>query len=231
MESLVPHLKQCHLFCDLPLQVLTEQILPYGKLKEFSKDEYIIMPQDCVDKFGIIIRGNIHLLHVFHDGNYSILSSLDPSEIVGIDLICTKNQLSPYYAVSTTKSQILFFPSSLLLNAGMIDEPYRLNILNQLLTIISHENMRKFYRFTILSQSGLRARIITYLMMQANKLGSPTITLPFSREEFASFLCVNRSSLSHELSLMQQAGIINVNNRRITLLNLHSITPHDFMVI
>ena len=231
MEFLIPFLQKCPLFCDLPLQVLIEQVLPYGKLKELSKDEYIIMPQDRVDKFGIIILGNVHLLHMFHDGNYSILSSLDPHEIIGIDLICTKNKISPYYAVSTTKTQILFFPSKILLTPGIIDEPHRLNVLNHLLTLVSHENMKKFYRFAILSQNGLRARITTYLTMQANKAGSSTVHLPFSREEFASFLCVNRSALSHELSLMQQEGIIRVSNRTIMLLDWHNTSPHEFVVV
>ena len=40
---------------------------------------------------------------------------------------------------------------------------------------------------------------------------------PFSREELAAFLCVNRSALSHELSVMQQEGLITFRKNIFTL--------------
>lgn len=78
--------------------------------------------------------------------------------------------------------------------------------------------MKKEYRLTIMAQKGLRERILVYLTMQANKRGTNSFTIPFSREELASFLCVNRSALSHELSLMQQEGLIRFHKNEFTLL-------------
>ena len=94
----------------------------------------------------------------------------------------------------------------------------RLIVLNRLLTLISHENMRKEYRLAILSQKGLRERILTYLSMQSARLGKTTFSSPFSREELAAFLCVNRSALSHELSLMEREGLIQFRKNVFTLL-------------
>ena len=84
--------------------------------------------------------------------------------------------------------------------------------------MISHDNIKKEYRLAILAQKGLRERIMTYLTMQADKRGSRKIKIPFSRDELASFLCVNRSALSHELSLMQQEGIIRFRKNEFELL-------------
>lgn len=90
--------------------------------------------------------------------------------------------------------------------------------MNHLLTHIANENMKKEYRLAILSQNGLRDRITTYLTMQARRRGENSFTIPFSREEMASFLCVNRSALSHELGLMRSEGIIEFRKNRFTLL-------------
>ena len=68
--------------------------------------------------------------------------------------------------------------------------------------------MKKEYRLAILSQNGLRERITTYLTMQASRRQKTAFTIPYSREELAAFLCVNRSALSHELSRMQSEGLI-----------------------
>jgi len=73
------------------------------------------------------------------------------------------------------------------------------------------------YRFAILSRKGLRERIETYLTMQASRRQTQTFTIPFSREELAAFLCVNRSTLSHELSKMQQEGLISFRKNEFTL--------------
>ena len=55
--------------------------------------------------------------------------------------------------------------------------------------------------------------------MQADKKQSPAFEIPFSREGMAAYLCMNRSALSHELSRMQQEGIISFRKNRFTLLN------------
>ena len=86
--------------------------------------------------------------------------------------------------------------------------------------IKNDENMKKAYRLAIMSRNGLRERILAYLTMQAAKRGTNTFTIPFSREELAAFLCVNRSALSHELSLMRQEGLLDFHKNNFSLLKL-----------
>ncbi len=91
-----------------------------------------------------------------------------------------------------------------------------------MLILIANENIKKEYRLAILSQNGLRERITAYLSMQARRRGETSFSIPFSRDEMASFLCVNRSALSHELSLMQQEGLITFRKNTFTLCHIPS---------
>jgi CRP-like cAMP-binding protein len=120
--------------------------------------------------------------------------------------------------------EILFIPGEAVLAPGALPEAIRLTVFSRLLALLSQENMKKEYRFAILSRKGLRERILTYLTMQSNKRGTADVTIPFSREEMASYLCVNRSALSHELSRMRQEGILEFRKNRFTLLN--RMAPH-----
>ena len=88
-----------------------------------------------------------------------------------------------------------------------------------LLTILSDSNLRKHYRLAILAQRGLRDRVLVYLTMQSERRGTHTFRIPFSREELAAFLCVNRSALSHELSRMEAEGLIRFRKNEFTLLS------------
>ena len=226
MNELVLLLQKCILFRDIPEDVIERKILPCGKLQEIPKDNYLIMAQEKLDFFGIVVSGRIHTLHIFGDGSYSIIDAIDVAEIVGIDLMWTKTRISPYYAVSATVSQVLSFPIAMVSQPGMLPEDCRQQIISKILMLISHDNIRKEYRLAILSQKSLRERITTYLTMQANKRRTATFSIPFSREELASYLCVNRSALSHELSLMQREGIIRFHKNTFTLLNWNQKETH-----
>ena len=219
MNELTGLLKGSTLFCDLTEEAIENEIIPHGSIQEYPRGSFLIMPQERLDHFGVVTSGLIHISHISIDGNVRLLDALEAGKAYGADLIYTRSRVSPYHAVAVQPSRIFLLPVAALLEPGRLSEDVRVNIQLRLLTIISHENMRKDYRLAILSQKGLRERILTYLTMQAGKRGTATFTIPFSREELASFLCVNRSALSHELALMKQEGLLDVRKNTFTLLD------------
>ena len=229
MESRFSVLKECALCSDLPVEVIRRDILPLGQLREYRRGEHILYPQDRLDRLGIVLSGRVQIVHIFADGSESLSTVLGPGGVLGADLIATESRVAPYHAVAATAVRVLYLPAECVLAPGAMDESVRLEILTRLLTLISQENMKKEYRFAILSRKGLRERILTYLTMQANKRGTNTIAIPFSREEMASYLCVNRSALSHQLSLLREEGVLDFRKNRFTLLHwtppLHE--PHE----
>lgn len=220
MDQLITILKNSTLFSDLPEDCVKENILPLGQLLEYQKDQALILPQQQVDRFGLVLSGRVHILHLFADGSNSLMNVVSPGRFVGLDLISTKSRLSPYHAAAASPVQVFFLPGHAITHPGILPENIRLCCLERALTLIAHENIKKEYRLAILSQKGLRERIATYLTMQSARLRSNTVQIPFSRDEMASYLCVNRSALSHELSLMQQDGLISFRKNIFTLYDL-----------
>ncbi|MBQ9148356.1 MAG: Crp/Fnr family transcriptional regulator [Oscillospiraceae bacterium] len=227
MNELAALLRKTELFRDFPAEVIRRDLLPRGWIQEFAKGQFLIEPQQQVNKCKVIITGKVNILHLFPDGKDSLMTSLAPGDILGLDLICTRSQISPYHAVAVVPTKVISFPAELLLTPGALPEEHRLAALGNLLTMISHHNMKKEYRLAILSRKGLRERIITYLTMQSAKRHAATFRIPFTRDELASFLCVNRSALSHELSLMEQEGLISFHKNQFTLL---AWTPEETIV-
>lgn len=219
MKLLIQILKNTPLFADLSENVIEDEILPRGRIQEIPKGNYLISFREKIDFFGVILGGQVNLLHIYGNGNSGIVGALEPGDLFGTDLIFTGSHISPYYAQAVQQTRTLVFPADLLLNQHNLSEQTRLHILEKMLFFISNENIRKEYRLAILFQKGLRDRIMTYLTMQANKRCTNTFSVPFSREEMASYLCVNRTCLSHELSLMEQEGIIKFHHNVFTLVN------------
>lgn len=208
MEELIKQLAKTELFSGLPEEVLRQEVMPHRLVQEYRKGVFLIEPQQKVNRFGIVLSGKIHIMHIFSQGNYSLMTVLTAGDIVGADLICTRTQRSPYHAMAAADTQVIYFPAELLTEHRMVSGIWHMEMQKRLTTWISNENMKKEYRLAILSQKGLRERILTFLTMQASRRQKTAFTISFSREELAAFLCVNRSALSHELSQMQAEGMI-----------------------
>lgn len=217
MNAALPMIQKSKLFAGLPEDVLEKDILPRGNMQEYQRDQFLLVPGQQADRIGFVISGRVQILHLFENGSRSLMSVIGQGGLVGTDLICTHSRISPYHALAAGKVQIFYLPADVLLAPGSLPEQARITCLENLLTLISQENMKKEYRLAILSQNGLRERITTYLTMQARRRHEKTFSIPFSREEMASFLCVNRSALSHELSRMQQEGLISFRKNVFTI--------------
>lgn len=219
MNTPPPAAAQCRLFRDLPPGVLERDILPLGKCRPLEKQAVLIAPGDRVDWFAVVLQGKVQISQIFSDGTSSLMEALGPGRTVGTDLICTRSRRAPYYAVAAGPLRILQFPGAPLLEPGALAEETRRILWRNLLTILSDDSLRKHYRLAILAQRGLRDRVLVYLTMQAERRGTCTFRVPFSREELAAFLCVNRSALSHELSRMEREGLIRFRKNEFTLLS------------
>ena len=224
MDELLDCLKENELFSGLPEAVIRDSILPHRQIQEYRKGMFPIVPQQRVSRFGVVLSGKIHLMHIFAEGSYSLMSNLNPGEILGADLIFTRSQLAPYHAMAAADTRVVYFPAELMTRPGMLPETWRTTLLQQFTMLVSTLNMKKEYRLAILSKNGLRERITTYLTMQASRRQKMAFTISYSREELAAFLCVNRSALSHELSRMQSEGLISFRKNYFCL---HYLKPSE----
>lgn len=227
MNDLSSILLSSKLLHCLSLEVVEEIIIPHGHVREFKKDVSIISIQDRVDDISILLSGKICMMHLFSNGNFSIFTTLTPSDGLGLELVGTPTRISPYLAMAAEPCEVFSFPADLIFQPGILSIEDCLALSRQLLSMVSNFNIQKEYRLAILSQNGLRDRIMTYLTMQADKRGTNSFKIPFSREEMASFLSVNRSALSHELSLMEKEGLITFSKNAFTLLS----KPRDCLEI
>ena len=219
MDTPPPALSRCRLFQDLPPETLEREILPWGKRREFERQAVLVAPGDRVDWFAVVLRGKVQISQIFSDGTSSLMDALGPGQLLGPDLVCTRSRRSPYYAVAADRLEVLQFSGAPLLEPGKLSGEARTVLWRNLLTILSDDSLRKHYRLAILAQRGLRDRVLVYLTMQAERRGTASFRIPFSREELAAFLCVNRSALSHELSRMEAEGLIRFRKNQFTLLS------------
>jgi CRP-like cAMP-binding protein len=218
MDKILQILAKSRLFFDIDPSMI-EKSLPLfkGCIKHFSNGQIFLQEGDILDSLGILLNGKLCSIKIFEDGSQTIMQTLQSSYVVGADIICTKQKTSPCSLVAIEACDIYLFDYQCIFQPGRINEQCRLKMLYNLLELLSHENMRKHYKIEILSRKSLRERIIIYLTTQKHKNKSSTFTIPFNREQLAEYLCVNRSALSHELSLMKKEGLLTFLKNDFTL--------------
>ena len=59
-----------------------------------------------------------------------------------------------------------------------------------------------------MSRRTTRAKLLSYLSEEAKKHNSNQFMIPFTRQQLADFLCVDRSAMSNELCKMRDEGLL-----------------------
>ena len=92
--------------------------------------------------------------------------------------------------------------------------PLRLNLAGNLIKSLAKKNLILNQKVRILSQKGLRDRIIIYLSTLP-KDSEGFVTIPFTQTALAEHLGVNRSALSREFGRMQDEGILVIDKNKM----------------
>jgi CRP-like cAMP-binding protein len=115
---------------------------------------------------------------------------------------------SPATLTSRADSTVLFIPYAKILESDGVRTEVKKTIMTNCGEILSNELIRLMYKIDVLSKRMLRERILTYLSLMRERTGSDTVDIGMNQEQFAQYLCVNRSVLSKELNQMRRSGLM-----------------------
>jgi CRP-like cAMP-binding protein len=183
--------------------------------RKYNKDNIIIEEGDKADKIGLVVNGRIVARKMTRSGRIHILAVHEPGDDFGFDAAFSTYGTSPLTFTAETDCTVLFVLTSCFFEAG---SSTGIRILCNANRIMADKCIRLLYKTDILSKKSLRERIFTYFLIMQNKNQHETFRLKMSREQFAQYLCVNRSALSRELGRMQREGLIELRpDGRVTI--------------
>jgi len=92
---------------------------------------------------------------------------------------------------------------------------FHTRLVSNMLGILAGKNILLTRKMEHLSQKTTREKLLSYLVSLAGPDGR--VTLPFTRQELAEYLCVDRSALSRELGRMREDGVLEFERNRFVL--------------
>ena len=202
-------IKNCRLFTNIPESAYSK-VLKYLKArrKEFKKGEFILQIGGEV-RAGLVVDGAIECSYQDSDYNKFNMNHFSAGELFGEAMACAEIAASPMQITALTDCIIIFLDFRVLYDSGRGCE-YSLQLAGNLMRILSAKNI-------FLNRKVRLLRITGYLRTLSSHDG--VIILPFSKTALAEFLCVNRTALSRELSLMCREGVISMDGRKIVFIS------------
>ena len=186
--------------------------------KHYKKDEIIYSAGETVLSIGLVESGSVNIVLNFYRGSSNIFSHIGAGEIFaatfaaipGKELICD--------VVAAEDSLILFLDMTRLMTACQNSCGFHQKLIRNMLRIQANNNINLSTRMIHISPKSIRDRLLSYLSRQALENGSDSFRIPFSRQQLADYLGVDRSALSKELGKMRNEGIISCHKNDFTLI-------------
>lgn len=217
-DDIVLIFKRSKLFCGLnddEVEQVCRLIMPSERF--YDKNQIIVNQGEPVGKVGIIKSGTVISMKYHFNGDAQILRIYKRGEVFSLDAVNTTFLTSPVTLVSQSDCDIIFIPYKRLFESEGVSASVKEAVMFNSSEILSNEMVRLMYKIDVLSKRTLQERVLTYLSIIGEKRGKDTFDIGMNQEEFAQYLCVNRSVLSKELNLMRKAGLIDYKKNRYTM--------------
>jgi CRP/FNR family transcriptional regulator len=211
-------ISQTILFEGLPEQHI-EDLLKIVRVREFSKNELIFSEGDSGNGFYINAEGMIKIFKLSSEGKEQILHIFGPGEPFG-EVPVFSGQTFPANAEAITKSRALFFPRSEIIALIEANASLALNML----AVLSLRLRRFTVQIENLSLKEVPGRLAAHLiMLHIEQRKKNTIELNISKSQLASLLGTIPETLSRILAKMAGQGLLDVQGRHITLLDVEGL--------
>lgn len=201
-------LKETRLFKNTEVDLTTIKII------EFPNKFTIASEGDISHKLGIVLEGKISVKSYSAGGKNLTFATLLPGNLFGDLLIYGKKEKTfPGILVTKGITKVAFIRHEEFEHLLFND----IVLLRNFLSLVSEKAYEMNMRSKLLSQDSIRNKILFWLQQMTLEQGSNIITLNMTKEELASILFTQRPSLSRELALMKEDGLIDYDRHTITL--------------
>lgn len=184
-----------------------------AKKKTFMNGETILSFGNKRKIIGIILSGNADLRKIDIKGFETILENLSKGDIFSEMFIEINDD--PTYLVATKETEVLFIDYYHIFNDCKINCLNHKIVVNTIIDMLMHKTVQLNNKISILSSRTTREKILSYLQTEAK--GNRKVTINYSLQELADYLCVDRSAMMREIKKLIDEKKIKKEGRTFTI--------------
>ena len=200
MKEFFPVLRSSQLFSGVSEEELTAMLTCLGAEKRsFPKEAFLLRSGDTAESIGLVLSGSVLVIQEDIWGNRNILSKAGPGQTFAAAYACAPGSVLNVSVVAETPVTVLLMNVKRILNVCPSACTHHSRIIRNLLGELAEKNLRFGEKLTHM------------------RLGTYEFDVPFSRQQLADYLAVERSGLSLELGKMKKDGLLDFHKSHFVL--------------
>ena len=191
--------------------------------KYLKRDTFVLRAEDRVQQVFFILSGSMHIIDEDFWGNRSIIETMKEGTLFGEAYVFASMERHLVSVVAAEDSVILVIEPDKLFETCPNGCQCHTQVIRNTLSIVSQKIVRLTEKLEHIMRRTIREKLMSYLSKCAHIEMSNSFEIPYSRQQLADYLCVDRSALSHELSRLKKSGMIRYQKNHFELLDDNSI--------
>ncbi len=187
------------------------------KVKDFSKDAFVLRNGDTAESVGLVLSGSVLIVQDDIWGNRNILSKAGPGKTFATAFACAPDAKLNVDVIAETPVTVMFLNINRILNVCPSACDHHTRIIRNVLGELAEKNLQFNEKLTHMGQRTTRSKVTSYLSAEAQRFGTYEFDIPFSRQQLADYLGVERSGLSSELGKMRDDGLLDFHKNHFFL--------------
>ena len=164
-----------------------------------------------------MLSGSILMIQEDIWGNRNILSKAGPGQTFATAYACAPGSVLNVSVLAETPVTAMFLNIKRVLNVCPSACAHHSRIIRNLLGELAEKNLRFGEKLSHMGQRTTRAKLMSYFSAEAQRLGKYEFDIPFTRQQLADYLAVERSGLSLELGKMKRDGLLDFRKNHFVL--------------
>ena len=193
-----------------------QRMLARAEFITVDRGESLFHEGDAARQIFLCVSGQLKLYRLAPNGNEKIIALLQPGSTFAEATMFMEERKYPVNCEALKASRLVAFDADDCV-AMLRDDP---DTCFRLMAMFSRRLKQRLTDIESLSLQNATLRVANYLLqVQQTQSDSETLTLPTSKKHIAGLLALQPETLSRVFSQLQDAGIIQVDARQITILD------------
>lgn len=176
--------------------------------RECTEGETVVHTGTSSTKMGVVLSGSVIMQRTDVHGGRTIMGRAAAAETFGEAFACSAPHVYGADVVAATDCELLLLDVNRVLATCTSACTFHARLVRNLLTTLANRNLALSKKIACVAPRTIRERVLAYLAeLPADARGRRRT--PFTRQQLADYLCVDRSALSHEISKMKASGMLD----------------------
>ena len=196
-----------------------------ARIDTFPKGSRLLRAGEPVEEVGLVLAGSALIVQEDIWGNRSILSKTGPGQTFAEVFACAPGAVLNVSVEAESAVTVMFLHIKRVLSTCPSACSHHNRIIRNLLSELAEKNLRLNEKLTHMGQRTTRAKLMSYFSAEAQRRGGYEFDIPFSRQQLADYLGVERSGLSLELGKMHREGLLDFHKSHFLLKTPEADSP------